>query len=52
MNIIIKNRLLLYRGFKLKCAIGKSGITNKKKEGDLGTPEGKYKLDILYKYVS
>jgi len=48
MNIIIKNRLLLYRGYKIKCAIGKSGITNKKIEGDLGTPKGKYKLGILY----
>ena len=36
MNIIIKKHLLLYKGYKLKCSIGKSGITpNKKKEGDL-----------------
>jgi L,D-peptidoglycan transpeptidase YkuD (ErfK/YbiS/YcfS/YnhG family) len=48
MNIIIKNRLLLYRGYKLKCAIGKSGITNSKKEGDQRTPSGMYKLGILY----
>ena len=32
MNIIIKNKLLLYKGYKLKCSIGKSGITLPKKE--------------------
>jgi len=48
MNIIIKNRSLSYRGYKLKCSIGKSGITNSKKEGDLSTPKGVFKLGILY----
>ena len=48
MNIIIKNCLLLYRGYKLKCSIGKMGITNSKKEGDLSTPKGLFKLGILY----
>ena len=48
MNIIIKNRLLLYRGYKLKCCIGKSGTTSQKKEGDLATPKGFYKLGLLY----
>ena len=35
MNIIIKNNLLLYKSYKLKCSIGKSGSTKFKKEGDL-----------------
>ena len=48
MNIIIKKHLLLYRGYKLKCSIGKSGITNFKKEGDLATPKGVFKLGLLY----
>ena len=48
MNIIIKKHLLLYRGYKLKCSIGKSGITNFKKEGDLATPRGVFKLGFLY----
>ena len=48
MNIIIKKHLLLYRGYKLKCSIGKSGITNLKKEGDLATPQGVFKLGFLY----
>ena len=48
MHIIIKKNLLLYKGYKLKCSIGKSGITNSKKEGDLATPKGIFKLGLLY----
>ena len=48
MNIKIKKHLLLYKGYKLKCSIGKSGITNSKKEGDLATPKGIFKLGLLY----
>ena len=48
MNIKIKKHLLLYKGYKLKCSIGKSGITNVKKEGDLATPKGTFKLGLLY----
>ena len=36
--------------YKAKCAIGKRGIDNKRKEGDLITPKGKYKIKyILYR---
>ena len=48
MNIIIKKKLFLYSGYKLKCSIGKSGIKNFKKEGDLATPKGTFKLGLLY----
>ena len=48
MNIIIKKHLLLYKGYKLKCSIGKSGITASKKEGDLASPKGTFKLGLLY----
>ena len=48
MNIIIKKHFLLYRGYKLKCTVGKSGITHSKKEGDLATPKGLFKLGLLY----
>jgi len=48
MNIKIKKHLLLYKDYKLKCAIGKSGITNSKKEGDLATPKGIFELGSLY----
>ena len=48
MNIIIKKHFLLYKGYKLKCSIGKSGITHFKKEGDLATPKGMFKLGLIY----
>ena len=48
MNIIIKKHFLLYKGYKLKCSIGKSGLTFSKKEGDLATPKGLFKLGSLY----
>ena len=48
MNIRIKKHLLLYRNYKLKCAIGKSRITKSKKEGDLATPKGTFMLGYLY----
>jgi len=48
MNIKIKKNLLSFKDYKLKCSIGKSGIKNKKKEGDLATPKGNFKLGMLY----
>ena len=48
MNIKIKKHLLLYKGYKLKCAIGKSGIINSKIEGDLATPKGTFELGTFY----
>ena len=48
MNIKIKKHLLLYKGYKLKCSIGKSGIKKNKKEGDLATPKGSFKIGNLY----
>ena len=48
MNIIIKNRFLLYKGYKIKCSIGKNGTTTSKKEGDLSTPKGLFKIGTLY----
>ena len=48
MNIIIKKQFLIYRGYKLKCCFGKSGLSSSKKEGDLATPKGLFKLGYLY----
>ena len=48
MNIKIKKNLLLYKDYKLKCAIGKSGISSSKKEGDLATPKGTFELGTFY----
>ena len=48
MNIIIKKHFLLYKGYKLKCSNGKLGLAHSKKEGDLTTPKGQFKLGLLY----
>ena len=48
MNIKIRKHSLLYKDYKLKCTIGKSGITSSKKEGDLATPKGTFSLGLLY----
>ena len=48
MNIKIKKHFLLYKGYKLKCNVGKSGISSSKKEGDFTTPKGIFKLGLLY----
>ena len=50
MHILINKKYLIYNNYKVKCAIGKRGIDCKKKEGDLITPKGKYKIKyILYR---
>ena len=50
MHILINNNYLTYNKFKVKCAIGKRGIGCKKKEGDLITPKGQFKIKyILYR---
>ena len=49
MHIIINKNYLSYNKYKVKCAIGKRGIGFKKKEGDLITPLGQYKIKyVLY----
>ena len=48
MNIIVKKNLIFYKGYKLKCSIGKSGVKKTKKEGDLATPQGVFSLGHLY----
>ena len=50
MHIFVNKRYLTYKNYKVKCAIGRKGIGYKKKEGDLITPIGKYKIKyILYR---
>ena len=48
MNIIIKKNILLYKGYKIKCCIGKMGVNSIKNEGDLTSPKGKFNLGLLY----
>jgi len=50
MHILINNKNLYFNNNKVKCAIGKRGIKQKKIEGDQITPKGKFKiLGILYR---
>ena len=50
MHILINKKYLTYKNYKVKCSVGKRGIGYKKKEGDLITPKGRYKIKyILYR---
>ena len=50
MHILINKKNLIYNNYKVKCALGKRGVGQKKKEGDLMTPIGQYKIKyILYR---
>ena len=48
MIIVKKSGYLNYKNFKFRCALGKNGIRQKKREGDFVTPKGKYKLIKIY----
>jgi L,D-peptidoglycan transpeptidase YkuD (ErfK/YbiS/YcfS/YnhG family) len=48
MIVINKYSLLKYKNLKFRCALGKAGIGEKKKEGDFITPKGKYKIIKVY----
>lgn len=49
MIIILKNKQVLkVNEFFFRCCIGKKGLTNSKKEGDLMTPRGLFKIGRLY----
>ena len=48
MHILIKNKYLIFNNYRIKCAIGKRGIGNKKKEGDFITPIGLFKIKFLF----
>ena len=48
MIIINKSGYLKYKDFKFKCALGKAGIGNKKREGDNITPKGTFKIVKIY----
>ena len=50
MNIELKNKFLYFQNYKLRCSIGKRGISSKKREGDYKTPRGNYRFKyILYR---
>ena len=47
MHIKINKKYLSFNNYKAKCAIGKRGIGYKRKEGDLITPIGRYKIKYI-----
>jgi len=50
MNIKLKNKFLYLNEYKIKCAVGKRGITDKKLEGDNKTPSGIFRfISIFYR---
>ena len=50
MHINLINKKLIFDDYKVKCSIGKRGISHKKREGDLLTPRGTFKLIyVLYR---
>ena len=50
MHILIKNKFLTFKNYKVKCALGKRGIGSKKQEGDHITPVGLFKIkSLLYR---
>ena len=48
MNIKFKNKFLYFNKYKIKCSIGKRGITVKKIEGDNKTPAGRFKFKSIF----
>ena len=48
MNIKLKNKFLYFDNYKLRCSIGKRGITVNKKEGDQKTPKGTFKFKSIF----
>ena len=50
MNIKLINKFLYLNDYKIKCALGKRGITDKKLEGDNKTPSGIFRfISIFYR---
>ena len=50
MHIKINKNYLTYNDYKVKCSVGKRGIGVKKREGDLITPIGTFKITkLLYR---
>jgi L,D-peptidoglycan transpeptidase YkuD (ErfK/YbiS/YcfS/YnhG family) len=48
MIIVKKSGYLKYKDNKFRCALGKSGVNKKEKEGDNITPKGLFKIVKIY----
>ena len=50
MHIQLKNKKLIFKDYRVKCCVGKSGFKKNKIEGDKSTPKGTFKLKyVLYR---
>ena len=48
MHIYLKKKVLYFQDYKIKCSIGKRGLTSRKREGDLKTPRGNFSFNLLF----
>ena len=48
MDVVLKNKFIYFKDYKVKCAVGKRGITGKKIEGDKCTPRGRFKFKYIF----
>jgi len=48
MHIYLKKKVLYFQDYKIKCSIGKRGLTSRKREGDLKTPRGNFGFNLLF----
>ena len=46
--MLVNKNFLTYKDYKVKCAVGKRGIGKKRREGDLITPKGLFKIKKVY----
>ncbi len=47
MHLYLKNKFIYFKDYKIKCSIGKRGLTEKKREGDFKTPKGSFNFKFL-----
>ena len=48
MHVFLKNKKIVFLNYKLKCSIGKRGISKNKKEGDKRTPSGNFTFKKVF----
>ena len=47
MHLYLKNKIIYFKDYKIKCSIGKRGLTERKTEGDLKTPKGTFNFNLI-----
>ena len=47
MHLYLLNKFLYIKEYKIKCSIGKRGLTERKTEGDLKTPKGTFNFNVI-----